>query len=88
MQGLTELRIQLAQGIAKLNTRLSQQDVSIFLLQKAVAALLNPENPESAFQHLLMLDKELAKVEVHLRDSHELQDQIRKLQEQAWKKKG
>jgi hypothetical protein len=80
---INELRLQLAQGIATLDARLCQQDVSLFLLQKAVAALLNPKNPESSFQRLLALEKGLQRVEEHVLGSHELLEKIRQIQEQS-----
>jgi intracellular sulfur oxidation DsrE/DsrF family protein len=80
---IDKLRIELAQGIMNLTVRTRRLEISVLVLQKAIAALSNPENPEVAFQQLLKIEEGLQKSEVLLQDNRELLEQIRKLQKKA-----
>jgi hypothetical protein len=77
---INKLRIELAQGIMNLTVRTRRLEISVLVLQKAIAALSNPENPEEAFQRLLKIEEGLQNSEVLLQDNRELLEQIRNLQ--------
>lgn len=83
MDELTELRLQIAEGVTKLTARLNRLDVSVFVLRGAISSLMKPEKPEVAEQTLEKIEQAFAQVEVHLRDNRELLQQIRKIRESA-----
>jgi hypothetical protein len=83
MEELTEIRLQIAQGITNLDAKIRRQEVSIYVLRKTVAALLNPQDPESAAQGLEKIETGFQRAEAQLQDNRELLEQIRKLQKRA-----
>jgi hypothetical protein len=83
MDELTEIRLQIAQGITNLDARIRRQEVSIYVLRNTVVALLNPQDPESAARGLEKIETGFQKAEAQLQDNRELLEQIRKLQRQA-----
>lgn len=83
MDELTELRIQIAEGITLLDAKIRRQEVSLFVLRGALASLLNPDNPKAAENGLEEIEFRFAKAEEQLQDTHELLCLIRNLQQSA-----